>query len=799
METIDTSTSVPSGPRSVLGTLSTWVILIVVALLPFFFIPSVLFSFTFTKVFLVALGVLVPFFFWLISRLKEGKLELPKGYLFLSALIVPVSYLVASLFSGVMKISLIGQGFEVDTFVGILFLFLLFFLIPIYFNRYEKITKIYFALFISFVVVAIFQSLRIIFGVDFLSFGGLFSESTSNLVGKWNDLGVFFGLFTLLFFSTMELLPTKGMMRVLLFVGFIVSLIFTAIINFTAVWVFLGLSALFFFVYKVLFRSVGDTSSNSSEWSISQFLTVPSSIVFILSLVFVIMGSTAGEFINRTLSISQLEVRPSWGATLEVGQSALADDLLFGSGPNRFAIEWLQNKPEGINQTIFWNTDFNSGIGFIPTTLTTVGIVGFIAWLAFLAFLLLAGLRGVFASGTEDRVARYVSLSSLLGTLFLWTFVVIYVPNITIMTLTFVFTGIFVATQMIAGRIKTIRVSFIQSPKLGFVSVFFIILVMIGTIGLGYVHAKKFVSFAVFQKALSVYAENGDAPEAEKMIEKAIRLSESDLYYRSLASLYVVELNEILGNTERDQDEARNAFQEKLGKAIAAASAATLYDGRNYQNWSALGGIYSSLISLGIDGAYDNAINTYNRALELNPRSPSLYLTLARVEVNNENMQAARDFVSRALQEKNNYTEAVFFLSQIEISEGKIQEAIAATESAVTIAPNDPTLFFQLGILHYNEEQYSEALSALEQAVALSPQYSNAKYFLGLTYYELGRSADAIIQFEEVASSNPDNQELVLILSNLREGKDPFNGAEPLGNPENRDTLPITEGITTEE
>ncbi|PIW55047.1 MAG: hypothetical protein COW16_08100, partial [Sphingomonadales bacterium CG12_big_fil_rev_8_21_14_0_65_65_10] len=66
-----------------------------------------------------------------------------------------------------MKISFIGQGFEVDTFASILLFFLLFFLVPIYFNRYEKLTKIYFALFVSFIVVAVFQMLRIIFGVDF--------------------------------------------------------------------------------------------------------------------------------------------------------------------------------------------------------------------------------------------------------------------------------------------------------------------------------------------------------------------------------------------------------------------------------------------------------------------------------------------------------------------------------------------------------------------------------------------------------------------------------------------------------
>ena len=142
MENINISTRSLTGSRNVLSTISTWVMLIVAGLLPFFFIPSSIFPFAFTKVILLSIGTLLPLLLWLISGLKVGKLELPKGYLFASALAVPVVYLLASLFSGVMKISIIGQGNEMDTFVGILLLSLVFFLVPIFFNRHEKLTKI---------------------------------------------------------------------------------------------------------------------------------------------------------------------------------------------------------------------------------------------------------------------------------------------------------------------------------------------------------------------------------------------------------------------------------------------------------------------------------------------------------------------------------------------------------------------------------------------------------------------------------------------------------------------------------
>src|SRR3989338_8177488 len=57
--------------------------------------------------------------------------------------------------------------------------------------------------------------------------------------------------------------------------------------------------------------------------------------------------------------------------------------LIVGSGPNQFVGEWLMSKPSAVNQTIFWNTDFNYGVGLIPTFIVTTGLLGIIAWLIF--------------------------------------------------------------------------------------------------------------------------------------------------------------------------------------------------------------------------------------------------------------------------------------------------------------------------------------------------------------------------------------------------------------------------------
>jgi tetratricopeptide (TPR) repeat protein len=83
----------------------------------------------------------------------------------------------------------------------------------------------------------------------------------------------------------------------------------------------------------------------------------------------------------------------------------------------------------------------------------------------------------------------------------------------------------------------------------------------------------------------------------------------------------------------------------------------------------------------------------------------------------------------------------------------------------------------------------------------LDSQYANAKYFLGLSYERLGRREDAIKQFEGIKVTNPDNQEIELILSNLKAGKSPFTDARPPidDQPERRSELPVRDagGVTS--
>ena len=197
-----------------------------------------------------------------------------------------------------------------------------------------------------------------------------------------------------------------------------------------------------------------------------------------------------------------------------------------------------------------------------------------------------------------------------------------------------------------------------------------------------------------------------------------------------------------------------------------------------------------------IDGAYSQADEAYSKAIELNPHHPEVYLLKARLELANQNTGKAKEYIVLSLAEKQDYAAAIFLQSQIESSEGNIKAAIASAEKVSLLAPNDTGVFFQLGLLKYNDREWKGAVAALERAVALNQTYANARYFLGLSYHRLGEWDKAVSQFEEISKTNPDNNEVSQILSNLKARKSPFSGIET--EPEKRTSLPIEERSANE-
>ncbi len=436
--------------------------------------------------------------------------------------------------------------------------------------------------------------------------------------------------------------------------------------------------------------------------------------------------------------------------------------------------------------------NFSAGVGFIPSSMLVTGVVGFIAWILFLLAFIYSGIKSVFLSRVKAG-RSYITVSSFIGSLYLWTFLFFYVPNIVILFLAFLMTGVFIASITEAKLIKNHNFSFLEDPRIGFVSVLALILLIISSLVGGYVLFQKFLSVSYFQNGVYAFKVKGNLDKAEQDVSSAIKLNQNDLYYRTLSGRDITKLNGILSRKGISKETIRAEFKKISEDSIRSAIFATRIDKTNYLNWVILAKVYQSLLQLGAPKKfYDSAKKAYETAVSLDPKDPSLTLAMAHLEIVAGNKDNAKKYIAQALNQKNNYTEAIFLLSQMQASEGNLKAAISSAEVASMVSPNNIGVFFQLGLLRYKAKDYKGAVSAFGRAVDLNSNYSNAKYFLGISLSKIGDSKLAIAQFKGLVSLNPNNVEIKKILKNLEGGEKPFVNVSN-GAPENRKSLPIKE------
>lgn len=774
--------------HSGLETTSFGVLLAFLFLLPLVISPSGVLTFAFTKVSLTVLAVVVTFALFILMTLKRGSVTFPRSLGVLTFLAVPVITLISAFFSGSMNMSLTGYGIELDTFLSVLILFALMFLVMQLFNSANKIFFAYVAFALAMLILFVFHGLRFLIGPEFLSFD-IFTLSTSNTFGKWNDLAVLSGLGVILSTLLLEMTRVAHRMKIAAYLVFILGLIYLAIVNFFLVWIILGVFSLISFVYLFSFGGGEDGKERK--------VPVLSVVVLAASALFVIAGQQVSTTITSILNINVVDVRPLWSSTIEVAQGTYSGvvNTLLGSGPNTFLYQWSLFKPDAVNETLLWNTDFNFGISYLATTLVTVGVLGALAWLAFLVFFVYQGFSTLFSAEAKNSFIKYLQLSSFISSVFLWLILLFYVPGIVVTVLAFFFTGLFFATVSVSGVLPQKEISFTKTPKIGFIITLLLVFVLIATVSLGYLSFQKTLSSVYYQRGLRALNLQGDVIAAGQNISRAISLADHDIYYRTLVDLNLFQLNQILNTEDLSSNAAVGRAQQALGLAVANAQAAVDANPVNYQNYSVLAGVYAAVAPLNVEGAVQGAQGAYENAIQYAPKNPALPLAIARLEASQGNLDGARQNINQALQIKSNYTEAIFTLAQIEVSAGNVDEAIASVEVATLIEPNNPTLYFQLGLLYYNKDDYSNAATAFETAISLVPDYANAKYFLGLSYYELNRTSDAISEFLDLQATNPENEEVNFILGNLQAGLSPFNEVvEPLDDePESREELPLEE------
>ena len=490
---------------------------------------------------------------------------------------------------------------------------------------------------------------------------------------------------------------------------------------------------------------------------------------------FFLIGGTLGNSLANTLNVNILSVRPFMAinhldCTKDLCHRA---GLRFGSGNIRCP-EWLTYRDASLNSTVFWNIDFSSGIGFIPTSAVTTGILGAAAWLAVLALFIVFGLRMLVWRTPKDACIRYVAILSFVATLYLFIIAIFGLPNSVVLALAFVSLGLFVSTTRFAEGGRQWGIIFSRSPRLGFIVVFALTILLLASVVAAYTLLGHYIASSSIASARSAFSA-GNLDAADRAAQKSISFAPDAAAYRIQSGVARARLGQIIASSTMPTSAAQQAFQTALSSGINAALTATRLAPSDYQNWLALGNLYAQAVPLGITGAYDSARTAYEKAHAMNPTNPQILYILAQLNIANKSNNAAKDNLKAAIALKQDYTAAIFLLSQLEVQDGNVKDALASALSAAYFTPNDPNILFQVGILYAAQNDFANAATALGAAVDANPQFANARYLLSAVYAKQGDFKAALAQMEAIANMSSDNAKAVATqLASLAAKKNPF-------------------------
>lgn len=778
------STPAPRVRKSSFDVATITAILVTGVLATIAFIPSATLPFLYTKVSVVALGVLVTLVLYILARLTRGNAIVPPLPLLGALWLVPLAYLLSALFSGVgVSRGFFGVNLESDTLGFMLILAAVATLTALSFRRVASYR-------LFFKVGALLAVAVIAMQVVFLFLSKIVPTkiaATTNLLGAFSDLGMFVGLAVILALLAHRTFKPSKKIKITLLVAVGFGLLVLALANSVVIWSLVALASLGLFIEAIMkHRTPGNDDDLDgvammlSEQEVGETETTSQSslaaplAVLAVSLFFIIGGSTIGNAVVSAFNANVIDARPSWQSTFNIGSHVYASSPIFGSGPATFDTDWVKFRDRSLNDTPFWNVDFNSGVGFIPTSFVTTGIIGALAWIAFIALLLFFGLRMLLLRSPEEPYVKFASLASFTGLAYILALAVVAVPGPIVLLVGFLLLGIFVSTVRYSADAREWGIIFARSPKVGFVIVFSLTILLLASILASYVVVERYLANVSFNQATLALNE-GRLNDADAAAARSVLFAPSDQAYQVQTAVEIARMRAISADTTLSASDAQQQFQDSLSKAIANALSATQIAPNNYQNWMLLGNVYALVVPLKIEGSYENAKTAYERAATLTPTNPVLPFTLAQLELAKQDAVAAEAHLIEAIALKRDYTQAIFLFSQIEAQLGKAKEALQAAEAAAYFAPNDPSVVFQVGILRSANGDTAGAIVALNRAVDLNPQFANAHFFLGVMYAISGDYVKSAASLQTVAEFSPENAKAVADdLAAVRNGKNPF-------------------------
>jgi len=689
--------------KNMLDKIIKYSLYLLVFLLPLFFLPLTSFPIVFNKQMLLSVFVFLLLILWLVKIISSGKLNLTwnkiTGSVFLLISILGIS----TLFSGAKIQSFWGMSFESDTLFSFILYGLVFLLFANLINK-EQIKSVLMSFLASSGILSILflvQSLwRPVFPWDFAQGVGF------NSVGTVQTLAIFLGAGFIILISLLESNFKKSILAIIFGCLLFVSIF---IINYWVAW--LGISLAMAIIIWTRLKTIKDNE-------ITSFKIILPLIILALSLIFIFIKIPTTNIVNLPS-----EVNLTNKASFNIAQKTLGEgtkNLVFGSGPATFVYDYDLHRSAGPNLTVFWQTRFNQATSAFLTFLATTGTLGILAFLLMIFFFLQQGLK--FIKG--DQLSP-VGISVFIGTvyfLFSWFF---YPTNLTLMFSAFLMLGLFTVWN---NKQESKQIIFTQSPQTAFFIMLLGVFLIVGSVFVLYNLSQKYQAALAFSQGLElINAEEPNLDEGMIKLNRAVTLDKKDSYSRNLSQAFLLKINEVLNNEELSEEDKKQVFQSLISNTESFANNAVLLNPKNSQNWLQVASVYENFMFLGIEGAGDMVLSSYQKTEELAPQNPEIPFILGRV-----------------------------YKFQAE----KVQAQITPLEEDKET----------INILEENRDKiFDMAIEKLEKSAQLKIDFTPAYYLMAQVYELKGEKELALENYKIVLLLEPENEEVKDKVEQLQE------------------------------
>ena len=200
-----------------------------------------------------------------------------------------------------------------------------------------------------------------------------------------------------------------------------------------------------------------------------------------------------------------------------------------------------------------------------------------------------------------------------------------------------------------------------------------------------------------------------------------------------------------------------NRSQDNLEQAIAQFESAIAVDKNYAPAYAAMGLAYNAgfLLKNRPKVWIDKAKTDCEIALSITPHLAEGHTCLGNVFVSTGRYEDAVQEFQRSLELDHNSDATLRSLAAAYQKIGKAAAAEDAYRKALSLRPNYWGVYSAFGIFYFDEARYTEALKMFKQAIKLAPRNYNGYLNLGATYSQLGEYPETVEAFNQSIALQP--------------------------------------------